>query len=241
MLPQKSLEDEVGPLLELIENIDRREDELGNLRNEREEIEGRVREETQLKRNVSDLERRLQEAAKEPAPYRDPRPSLAAHLQELRERLSRVVRAKSDVARLREREAHLLDELSALRRPISRKRRNPLVWGLGAVGLALIAIGISVASFRTGSTVPTVTPVESRTEAPNEEPAPFADMILRAEPSTATFAIDDSPELSNPYISNFTRAKETHVIHIRAPGYRDRTLEVSFETDLVVDVILEKE
>jgi len=65
-------------------------------------------------------------------------------------------------------------------------------------------------------------------------------VALRARPLQATFLLDGTVVLPNPYIATVPRSAVVHTLVVRAPGYVDRRFDdVSFATSLALEISLE--
>jgi hypothetical protein len=61
---------------------------------------------------------------------------------------------------------------------------------------------------------------------------------LSARPSSARFSIDGSPLATNPYDGDMPADGKQHKIIAQADGFEARTIDSSFDRDVVVDVAL---
>ncbi len=115
----------------------------------------------------------------------------------------------------------------------------------GIIGAALLVIGVVgfVAYNRQKSNNEAAITTESASSAGGEGAmlATNVELVLRAEPSEARFYLDNGPPLANPYISSRPRSQSTHFIRVVAPGYKERSREVTFSTDVVIDLTLERD
>jgi serine/threonine-protein kinase len=77
--------------------------------------------------------------------------------------------------------------------------------------------------------------------APSAPPAPARiDVVLRASPADARFTIDDGAPVENPYLHKFPLDGSRHVVRAQAPGYKEQVREVTFASDVVLELALEK-
>jgi hypothetical protein len=111
-----------------------------------------------------------------------------------------------------------------------------------AVGIGLVAVAGAIVFVATrGPGLPAEQPEHvvppTAPLRPNEEKV---QLILRAAPPEATFRIDDGPSLENPYVGDVPRSVNKHTITAVAPGYIERMREVRFDSNLTLDLSLEK-
>lgn len=130
--------------------------------------------------------------------------------------------------------------------------------GVAAAALALIAVVV----WRTGGSTqqeagrsravpngsePTARPAvpasmaSSSVTQSNSVAGERVQITLRATPPEAEFRIDGGRALTNPYLGHFTKDENDHQIVVSAEGYESKTIDVTFDRDLGLDVPLKRE
>jgi hypothetical protein len=114
--------------------------------------------------------------------------------------------------------------------------------GLG-LGLRTGALGAAVPHPQVEFSAPAAAPSPEATSAPpgSTEKAQTIRVTVRAEPPSATLAIDDGPAMPNPYVAEQAPSDTIHTIVARAPGYRERVESTAFDSTKEVVMVLSKE
>jgi serine/threonine-protein kinase len=92
----------------------------------------------------------------------------------------------------------------------------------------------------TSTSVTESAPAVPLPSASTTEPAKVR-ITLRAVPATARFLIDDGPRLENPYVAEVTREDASHEVRVEAPGYESRTVVVTFDKNVLLELRLKKQ
>jgi serine/threonine-protein kinase len=129
----------------------------------------------------------------------------------------------------------------------ARRRRSVVSLALVAAITALGALWFLRSGFMGTDSAATAT-APAATEAPTAAPASTAAaktdtvrITLRAVPADARFSIDDGALLDNPYAGEVERSSDRHEIRVEAPGHASRTIDVTFDKDVLVDLALKRE
>jgi serine/threonine protein kinase len=117
-------------------------------------------------------------------------------------------------------------------------KKNPLVFG--AV-VAAIALALGVVAFVKFKPAPAVDKTAHAATPPTAAAPESIDIVLRGDPRETRFTIDDGQPLENPYVGKAKRDGSTHVIHAHAPGYKDKTREVTFDSNVSIGLLLQKD
>jgi serine/threonine-protein kinase len=141
------------------------------------------------------------------------------------------------------------------------RRRSPKWLGLAALGgaAALLFFAILVAAADNGTKVktaawsntqsvmaPAVTrpegPLPTATLAPVDPPQPeLAELVVRAQPSSARISIDGAAVSGNPFHASYPRGAESkHRITVAAGGYETRSQDIVLAEDAIVELALSR-
>jgi serine/threonine-protein kinase len=117
--------------------------------------------------------------------------------------------------------------------PVAPPKRWPLLAGIGLGATILGALALR--SFATGPNPPTSSP----TPAVASVAAQAVELRLSADPSSASFFLDDAPLPGNPFVGRFPRDNASHRLRVEAPGHRPQNLLVHLEQDQNLTLTLE--
>jgi serine/threonine-protein kinase len=117
--------------------------------------------------------------------------------------------------------------------------KNSFVFAAVVGAIALALGGIAFVRFK--PTPRAEAPAQAATIATTPAAPDTVDIVLRAEPRETRFTIDEGEPLENPYVGKAKRDNSTHVIHAKAPGYKDKTREVTFDANVTIGLLLQKD
>ncbi len=126
--------------------------------------------------------------------------------------------------------------------PFAFAKRRPVAVAAVAVGVCLVTLGLmsrmtgpTPAATSTGSAPAVI--VTSPTFIP---PSPEIAVRLKATPSTAAITVDGKP-VANPYMGRLPRDSAHHKIVVIAPGFRQDSRDVTYDTDVDWEATLQRE
>jgi serine/threonine-protein kinase len=116
-----------------------------------------------------------------------------------------------------------------------------------AVAAVILALRFTSESNQTANKMPVVTPsaasaaIVAPTPSNVVAPRPEVQIVLKGIPADVRFQIDEGPLLENPYVGRMPRSPDLHRIRAVAPGYRDRLRTIRFESNMTLELVLEKD
>lgn len=109
-----------------------------------------------------------------------------------------------------------------------------IVWLLALPGPAKNPAGASSAQ-------PTETSSPSQTVMPTDPQATEVEIKVNVNVAEAKIFVDNKPVIGNPYAGKFPKDANPHQIRVEASGFATKTRTISFENNLAVEIVLEKQ
>jgi eukaryotic-like serine/threonine-protein kinase len=108
-----------------------------------------------------------------------------------------------------------------------------------AVVIAVLAGGGIFAATKLSAQPPAPATVATQQQQPSAAPLPTEVSIdISVKPTDAKISVDGKAVSGNPYRMKVAKASEAHVIHAEAEGYDPQSMEVAFDRDRAVDLVL---
>ena len=122
------------------------------------------------------------------------------------------------------------------------KKRLALVAGVASALAGLAATGFVVMRTTNVTTkAPPLAALPDASPAPDTRADALVELLVRAEPPSATLRIDDGPVLALPYHARVPRSREAHVLKIEAPGHAAWTKALVYDRDYDLETQLSAE
>lgn len=140
--------------------------------------------------------------------------------------------------------------LSAASTPADAGSRKGIFVVAGALGAAvvggivwLLALpGPAKGPAGAASSAPVVeSAAPSATVMPTDPQATDVEIKVNVNVPEAKIFIDNKPVIGNPYAGKFPKDANPHQIRVEAAGYANKTRTISFENNLAVEIVLEKQ
>ncbi len=109
--------------------------------------------------------------------------------------------------------------------PLPRRSGAGMRW-VYAAGVSIAVLTGTVTALRGRLTTAKATSASGTTQVP--APAQSVRVLIRAEPASAAFSIDDGPVLENPYETLAPRSEGPHVLRVFAPGHEEQRRTFTF-------------
>ena len=116
--------------------------------------------------------------------------------------------------------------------PPQKKGKGTLIGVM--IAIAVVAGGGVFAATKLGQSPPPAPPIAATTPAPPVE----VSIDIAVKPAEAKISIDGKPVSSNPYRLKIAKASEPHVIHAEAEGFDPQSMEIAFDRDRALDLVL---